>query len=106
MLSRGSVEIVPVRAPCACRADRRGTPSTTRSGARSSSISHTPHAWLSPDFDQRLGELAEEAFDVGLAHEEIERELNGAGLNLHHALGVTPLRGFANERGAKHIRIG
>ena len=36
--------------------------------------------------DQRLREAAKEPVDVGLAHEEIERELNGVGLNVGQAL--------------------
>ena len=56
-------------------------------------------------FDQRLREHAEEALDVGLAHQQIERELDDLGLHLRDALGATTLGGLANQRGAKHLRI-
>ena len=48
---------------------------------------------------------AEEAFDVGLAHEQIERELDDLGLHVRAALRAAALGGLADQRGAKHLRI-
>ena len=52
--------------------------------------------------EERLHEDAEETIGVGLANEQIERELYGMALNLRHALGSSPLvclvRQFRLER--------
>ena len=49
-------------------------------------------------FDQRLGEDAEEAGDVGLAHQQIERGLDGVALDVGHALGAAAIVGLARQR--------
>jgi hypothetical protein len=55
--------------------------------------------------DERLGERAEKTFDVRLAHKQVERELNGAGLDFHEALRVATLRKLASQRGAQNFRV-
>ena len=99
------LEIAPVRAPARVELiDEVGEPQL----AAMLVFVDQPHAarMALAQHHERLCELGKKPFDVGFAYQEIERELNGAGLNLHHALGVTPRRGFACERRAKHIRIG
>ena len=56
-------------------------------------------------FDQRLGEHAEEALDVRLAHQQIERELDDLGLDFRAALRAMAFGRLANQRGAQHLRI-
>ena len=56
--------------------------------------------------DHRFREPAEESFDVGFAHEQIERELDDFGLHVRKALGPPPLPVLTNERGAEYFRIG
>ena len=41
--------------------------------------------------DERFHERLEKAVDVGLANDEIERELNGMALNVRHALRAAAL---------------
>ena len=57
-------------------------------------------------FDQRLHEHAEEALDVRLAHEEVERELHGIALDVRHALGPAPLVDLAGQRVGPCLRGG
>ena len=47
--------------------------------------------------DQRLHEHAEEAGDVRLAHQQIERELHRVALNTRRALGEAPRVRFLSE---------
>ena len=49
-------------------------------------------------FDQRLDEDAEEAGDVGLAHQEVDGELDGVALDARHALGAAALVDLARQR--------
>ena len=56
-------------------------------------------------FGQRLREHAEEAVDVGFAHEEIERQLHGAALNARQALRTAPLAAFSLERRAQRLDV-
>ena len=71
----------------------------------SSSISHTRAGVALALLDHRLGQRAEEAFDVRLAHQQIERELDDLGLHVRAALGAAALAGLAHQRGAQHLRI-
>ena len=56
--------------------------------------------------DHVLGQAAEEAFEVGLADQQIQRELNDLGLHGRQALGAETLVVLTRQRGAKHLRIG
>src|SRR5262245_56671207 len=56
-------------------------------------------------FDHRLRKSAEEAFDVRLAHQEIERELHDVGLHGRETFGALPLARLTNERASKHLEI-
>ncbi len=56
-------------------------------------------------FDHRPGQRAEESFDVGLAHQQIERQLGDERLHVGAALGPAPLARFPNERRAQHVGI-
>ena len=47
--------------------------------------------WLSLSSTIVLRQRAEESFDVGLAHQQIERELHDVGLHVRAALGAAPL---------------
>ena len=55
--------------------------------------------------DHRLRERAEKPFDVRLAHQQIERELDDVGLHLREAFRAAAFGGLAKQRGAQHIRI-
>ncbi|OLE82625.1 MAG: hypothetical protein AUF76_08700 [Acidobacteria bacterium 13_1_20CM_2_65_9] len=55
--------------------------------------------------DHRLRQRAEEAFDVRLTHQQIERELDNVGLHLRQAIGAAARGRFSSQRGAKHVRI-
>ena len=55
--------------------------------------------------DERLRERAEKAFDVGLAHQQVERELHGTGLDFHEALRAPTLGELADQGGAKDVRV-
>ncbi len=55
--------------------------------------------------DQRLDEDAEEAVDVRLAHQQIERELDGVALDVGHALGAAALVGLARQRLSQRVDL-
>jgi hypothetical protein len=55
--------------------------------------------------DHRLRQGAEKALDVGLAHQQIERELDDVGLHLCEALGPPAFARLARQRRAEHLRI-
>ena len=57
-------------------------------------------------FDHRFRQAAEEAFDVGLLHEQIDRELDDFHLNVRTALRTAALTEFARQRLSKNLRIG
>ena len=57
-------------------------------------------------FDERLGEDAEEAGDVGLAHEQIERGLDGVALDVGHALGAAAIVGLARQGLFQRVDLG
>jgi hypothetical protein len=48
---------------------------------------------------------APKKLDVGLAHQQIERELHDTCLHLREALGAAAFGVFTIQRGAKHVRI-
>ena len=56
-------------------------------------------------FDHRLQQRAEEALDVRLAHQQIERELHDVGLDLREALGAAALGRLAHQRRAQRVRV-
>jgi len=58
-----------------------------------------------PLLDHRFRQRAEKAFHVGLAHEQIQRDVHDLGLDLHHAFRTAPLGGLADERAAKDLGI-
>ena len=60
-----------------------------------SSISHTAHVWLSLSSTIVFVKRAEEALDVRLAHQQIERELDDLGLHRRAAFGAATLERFA-----------
>jgi hypothetical protein len=55
--------------------------------------------------DEGFRERPEKAFDVRLTHQEVERELDGTGLDFPQTLGVAALGPFPYQRGAKDLRI-
>ncbi len=69
------------------------------SSRRSAVVIQQPHAAgvALALFDERLGEDAEEAGDVGLAHEQIERGLDRVALDVGHALGAAAIVGLARQ---------
>jgi hypothetical protein len=56
-------------------------------------------------FDHGFRQTAEEAFNVRLAHKEVERELDDFGLHLGEALGAPTRFVLAKERGTQHLGI-
>ncbi|PYR59296.1 MAG: hypothetical protein DMF91_15165 [Acidobacteria bacterium] len=56
-------------------------------------------------FDHRLRQRSEEALDVRLAHQQIQRELDNLSLDLRAALSAATLTSLANQGGAEHFRI-
>jgi hypothetical protein len=52
-----------------------------------------------------LHEHAEEAGDVRLAHQQIEGELHGVGLDVRHALGATALIVFGAQGQSKRAGV-
>ena len=55
--------------------------------------------------DHRLAQGAEEAGDVRLPDEKIERQPDDFGLHVRAAFRTATLRGLSNQRGAKHLWI-
>jgi hypothetical protein len=55
--------------------------------------------------DHRLRQRTEKAVDVGLAHQQVERELYDIGLHPGEALGAPPFGVLVRQRGAQDIRI-
>ena len=43
--------------------------------------------------------------EIGLSHQQVQRELNDIGLHLRDALGSAPLGMLADQGGAEHVRI-
>src|SRR5262245_10295090 len=56
-------------------------------------------------FDHRLREGAEEAFDVRLAHQEIEGELHDVGLHGRETLRALSLARLTYESAEEHVEI-
>jgi len=56
-------------------------------------------------FDQCLREHSEEALDVGLPHQQIERELDNIRLDFRNAFGAATFGTLANQGRAKHLGI-
>ncbi len=63
-----------------------------------SSSSHTPQACASGIVDQPLDEGAEEAAQIGMRDQQVERELHGVALDRGHALGALPIVAQRLER--------
>ncbi len=72
----------------------------------SSSSSHTPQAWLSQSSTSDLDERPEEAGDVRLADEQVERQLHGVALDVGHALGAAALVHRRLERRGERLDDG
>src|SRR5688572_25587028 len=54
---------------------------------------------------KRLEQRAEEAVDIRLAYQGIDRELHDIGLNLRQALGAPPLEILPRERSAQRVQV-
>ena len=55
--------------------------------------------------DHRPGQRAEEAHQVRLAHEQIDRVIDDVGLHLGNALRACAARGLANQRRPQYLGI-
>jgi hypothetical protein len=55
--------------------------------------------------DHVPGQTSEEAFDVRLANEQTESQLNHVSLHRGQALGAPPFLVFARQRRAQHVHI-
>ena len=87
----GTASVCEAAASASCRADRPCRRSTASQRCSSSSISQTLQPWLSVSSTMVFVSAAEKAFDVGLAHQQIERELHDLGLHRRQALGAAAL---------------
>ena len=103
MLSRGSASVVPVLG-CPCVKKRSSTYAIQRSQRDAVVVEQPDAAGVALALlDERLDEDAEEAGDVRLADQQVERELDGVALDVRHALGAAALVDLARERVARAL---